>query len=126
HHLGGAPKVRNLFNRWASNEGQADYFATLKCLRKAFLNDDNSSIVRQLNAPGPLITACNKAWSDKADRDICIRGGMAGVSVAGLFADMREQPRAQFDTPDQRVVKKTDDSHPAHQCRLDTYFQGAL
>lgn len=126
HHLGGAPKVRNLFNRWASNEGQADYFATLKCLRKAFLNDDNSMIVRQLNAPGTLITACNKAWSNKVDRDICIRGGMAGASVAGLFADMREQPRAQFDTPDLRIVKKTDDAHPAHQCRLDTYFQGAL
>lgn len=33
HHIGGAPKkVSYWSNPWASNEGQADYFATLKCL----------------------------------------------------------------------------------------------
>lgn len=34
HHLGGAPKF-GIFERldWASNEGQSDYFANLKCLR---------------------------------------------------------------------------------------------
>jgi hypothetical protein len=51
---------------------------------------------------------------------------MAGASVAALFAALRNRPEAKFDTPDANVVKKTDDSHPAHQCRLDTYFQGAL
>ena len=126
HHLGGAPKVRSLFNRWASNEGQSDYFATAKCLRQAFLHDDNASIVRALNAPATLVAACNKQWVNKDDRNICIRSGMAGVSVAGLFAALRNQPEAKFETPDRNVVKKTDDAHPAHQCRLDTYFQGAL
>ena len=33
HHLGGFPKIWGLFGSWASNEGEADYFATLKCLR---------------------------------------------------------------------------------------------
>lgn len=126
HHLGGAPKVRSLFNRWASNEGQSDYFATLKCLRQAFLNDDNASIVRSLNAPAPLVNACAKAWANKDDRDICVRNGMAGASVAGLFAALRNQAEAKFETPDTNVVSKTDDKHPAHQCRLDTYLQGAL
>ncbi len=126
HHLGGAPKVRNLFNRWASNEGQADYFATLKCLRQAFLNDDNASIVRTLNAPATLVNACAKAWTNKDDRNICVRNGMAGASVAGLFAALRNQAEAKFETPDTNVVRKTDDAHPAHQCRLDTYLQGAL
>lgn len=126
HHLGGAPKVRNLFNRWASNEGQADYFATLKCLRKAFLNDDNASVVRGLKAPAKLVNGCAKAWSNEEDRLICVRSGMAGASVAGLFAALRNQPEAKFETPDTKIVSKTDDAHPAHQCRLDTYFQGAL
>ena len=36
HLLGGAPKVAGFMNKWASNEGQADYFANLKCLRKTF------------------------------------------------------------------------------------------
>ncbi len=34
HHIGGAPKIQSMFggNQWATNEGGADYFATLKCL----------------------------------------------------------------------------------------------
>ncbi len=126
HHLGGAPKVAGFLNRWASNEGQSDYFATLKCLRKAFLNDKNSTIVRKLNAPAALTQACAKAWPNKDDKAICVRSGMAGASVAALFAALRNKPEAKFETPDTKVVAKTDDAHPAHQCRLDTYFQGAL
>lgn len=129
HHLGGAPKVAGIFglNRWASNEGQADYYATLKCLRKAFLNDNNSKVLRTFkNIPTHLTKSCSEAWSDKIDREICIRNGMAGMSVAGLFAALRNQPEGKFETPDPKVVSRTDDSHPAHQCRLDTYFQGAL
>ena len=30
------------------------------------------------------------------------------------------------DTPDKKEVSSTSHSHPATQCRLDTYFQGAL
>lgn len=128
HHLGGSPKVAGFlgFNRWASNEGQADYFSTLKCLRQAFLHDNNEEVVAKLNAPEYLIAACNKSWSNKTDSDICIRSGMAGASVAALFAALGSKPDAQFHTPDAAVVAKTNDAHPAHQCRLDTYFQGAL
>lgn len=126
HHLGGSPKVGNFFNKWASNEGQSDYFATLKCLRKAFLNDNNAQVVSRLNVPTSLSAACAKAWPNKDDRSICIRNGMAGVSVAGLFASLRNQAEGKFETPDTNVVSRTDDAHPAHQCRLDTYLQGAL
>ncbi len=126
HHLGGAPKVAGFLNRWASNEGQSDYFATLKCLRKAFLNDKNTTIVRKLKAPVALTQACAKAWPNKDDKAICVRNGMAGASVAALFASLRNKPEAKFETPDTNIVSRTDDAHPAHQCRLDTYFQGAL
>ncbi len=128
HHMGGAPKVGGLLglNRWASNEGQSDYFATLKCLRHTFLNDNNAFVARKLKAPATLVSACSKAWPNKDDQAICVRNGMAGASVAGLFAALRSQPEAKFETPDAKVVSKTDHAHPAHQCRLDTYFQGAL
>jgi hypothetical protein len=126
HHIGGASKVGNFLQRWASNEGQSDYFATLKCLRRAFLNDNNAEVVKNLNAPAPLTAACAKAWANEDDRNICIRNGMAGSSVSNLFAAMRNQPAAKFDTPDANVVSRTDDAHPAFQCRLDTYFQGSL
>lgn len=126
HQLGGAPKVAMFLNRWASNEGQSDYFAALKCLRKAFLSDDNATIVSNLNAPELLISSCSKQHPNKEDKNICIRIGMAGVSVSNLFASMRNATPAKFETPDRNVVSSTNDAHPAYQCRLDTYFQGAL
>ena len=139
HHIGGAPKIGGTrtsggwwgggasASNWASNEGQADYFATLKCLRKTFLNDDNASIVRSLGAPQSLIDACNKAnKSDKEDSALCIRMGMAGKSVANLFSVLSKLPDTKFETPDTKVVGTTDDQHPKAQCRLDTYFQGSL
>ena len=125
HHIGGAPRYAG--GDWASNEGQADYFATLKCLRRVWQSEDNASVIRQMNVPEVLTTTCQKNWANEADRAICIRGGMAGESVAKLFAALAwsiKQPK--FDTPDTRQVSTTSDSHPATQCRLDTYFQGAL
>ncbi len=127
HHIGGAPKVKGLLNRWASNEGQSDYFATLKCLRQTFLNDNNQAIVKTLNAPEVLVKSCAKAWPNKDDSAICVRGGMAGHSVSKLFQALRQSTvEPKFDTPDSAIVAKTDDKHPATQCRLDTFFQGAL
>ena len=128
HHIGGAPKKASYYSSsWASNEGQSDYFANLKCLRRTFLNDDNISIVSKMEVPEALAAACGKAFASEEDKAICIRGGMAGDSVAKLFASLRSQSTpAKFDTPDSRVVNTTDDAHPATQCRLDTYFQGSL
>jgi hypothetical protein len=129
HHIGGAPKkVSAWSNSWASNEGQSDYFANLKCLRRVFLNDDNAKIVKGLNAPKSLVDACSQAnKGNKADKEICIRGGMAGMSVSRLFMALRNSTsEPKFETPDSKVVAKTDDNHPAYQCRLDTYFQGSL
>ena len=126
HLLGGAPKIAGFMSKWASNEGQADYFATLKCLRKTFLNDDNATIVAALNAPETLVNSCAKIYANSLDKNICIRNGMAGMSVADLFAALRNKPVAKFETPDTAVVTKTDDAHPAHQCRLDTYFKGSI
>jgi hypothetical protein len=126
HHIGGAPKVLNFISKWASNEGQADYFSSLKCLRKVFLNDDNESIVQNTKAPAILVDACKKNHQNKDDQFICIRTGLAGQSVSNLFAAMRNQPEAKFETPDSTIVSMTNDRHPNYQCRLDTYFQGAL
>ncbi len=139
HHIGGAPKIGGSAtssggwgggagaNNWASNEGQSDYFAGLKCLRKTFLNDDNASIVASLNAPKTLEDACKKsAKGDREDSALCVRIGMAGKSVANLFSVLSKLPDTKFETPDAAIVSKTNDAHPKAQCRLDTYFQGGL
>lgn len=129
HHIGGAPrKISPFSSPWASNEGQADYFATLKCLRRGWESDNNEEIVRNMtNVPTTLIKACGEQHAWDEDYYICIRGGMAGMSVSKLFQALRNATvEPKFETPDTKVVTKTDDNHPAYQCRLDTYFQGAL
>lgn len=124
HHIGGAPKYNS--NDWASNEGQSDYFATTKCLRRVWNAENNQEIVKSMDVPQTVMNSCASAWSDEADRAICIRGAMAGNSVANLFASMSWGRTPSFDTPDPKIVTRTYDRHPAYQCRLDTYFQGAL
>lgn len=124
HHIGGAPKYNS--DEWASNEGQSDYFATLKCLRRVWAQDDNAAIVSKMTVPAPLVDACAKQWSSDVDRALCARSGMAGDSVAKLFAALGWEKTPKFETPDMRVVTATNDAHPRTQCRLDTYFQGAL
>jgi hypothetical protein len=137
HHIGGAPKKGasggggwwggGSASTWASNEGQADYFATLKCLRKTFLSEDNTAIVASMTIPKTLSEGCSKSMKgDKEDTAICIRTGMAGKSVSDLFSELSKLPETKFETPDSKVVTKTDDNHPKAQCRLDTYFQGSM
>lgn len=128
HHIGGAPrKISPWSSPWASNEGQADYFATLKCLRRAWQSDNNEEIVRSMDIPSALAKACSQQHLWNSDYYICLRGGMAGLSVSKLFQALRGQStEPKFDTPDLNVVSRTNDNHPATQCRMDTYFQGAL
>ncbi len=127
HHIGGAPKKTSWGGTsWATNEGQADYFATLKCLRRAWMDDDNAAIIAQMDVPAAVKEQCGAQWTWNRDYNICIRGAMAGVSVSNLFHDGTDKPAPSVTTPDPKVVRSTNHNHPEAQCRLDTYFQGAL
>lgn len=133
HHIGGAPKKGGggwwggNTASWASNEGQSDYFAVLKCLRKAWNNDNNVAIAKNLNAPRLVVDGCKRATKNNAlDTALCIRTSMAGKSVSDLFSALSNLPATKFETPDRAVVTKTDDNHPKAQCRLDTYYQGSM
>ncbi len=47
--------------------------------------------------------------------------------MATLFASMRSGSKiASFNTPDLTVVAANIESHPATQCRLDTFLQGSI
>lgn len=113
HHIGGFPK-----SSWATNEGGSDYFATLKCLRLV--------LPIKATAVDPVAAAaCAEARPTEIDD--CQRSAMAGHSISSLFKALRPgTPDLSFATPDPSVVTRTNNAHPAAQCRLDTYFQGAL
>ncbi|MBI5623418.1 MAG: hypothetical protein HY924_06555 [Elusimicrobia bacterium] len=127
HHLGGAPKSSGWFGGWATIEGQADYGANLKCLRRVFAEVSAKSFTRPVGDDPVAVVACEQAFSSSKDRAICLRGAMAGKSVSALFKALSSDPKdAEFNTPDPAVVTEMDESHPATQCRLDTYLQGSI
>jgi hypothetical protein len=124
HHLGGAPRYNG--TDWASNEGQADYFGTLKCARKVFGSDDNVTIVSKMTIDAEAKNKCELVYKSANEVALCERIAMAGKSLALLLADLGGTKAVSFTTPNKTVVKKTNDAHPEAQCRLDTYFQGVL
>ncbi len=126
HHLGGAPTKR--FLSWASNEGQSDYYASSKCMRKLFTEEENSEYISNIELDEFAKDACDSVFeSDENELANCYRSAKAGQDIALMFQDLENLNKTpKFDTPDTKVVSSTDENHPKPQCRLDTYFQGAL
>lgn len=116
HHLGGFPHYQG---DWASNEGEADYHATLKCLRRVLGT-------KVANLDPYAKKRCEAVFKKKNDIAHCENGTMAGIDTAALLADLGGEPLPQLNTPDPTQVDQTNDDHPAAQCRLDTMFNGAL
>jgi hypothetical protein len=125
HHLGGAPKYGGGTD-WAANEGQADYFGSLKCMKRVLENDDNASVVAKMTIDAEVTTKCETVYKSASDVALCQRIAMAGKSLGQLLGSLGGERAVAFTTPDKKIVKKTNDAHPAAQCRLDTYFNGSL
>lgn len=123
HHIGGAPKYG--MGDWAANEGQADYFGTMKCMRRVLAQDDNARFMARRMVDPTVKASCDQMYRDNSERALCARIAMAGRSLATLLGSSSSTV-PNFNTPDRSVVKRTYDGHPAAQCRLDTYFQGTL
>jgi hypothetical protein len=125
HHLGGYPKKST--NRWSSAEGQADYYASMKCLRRLWAKEDNIAIMQTQTIPTHLKQECRTSFKSAAEQALCERMGMAGKSVALMIQDLdHDSIEPKFETPDTLVVRAMNYMHPYAQCRLDTYFQGAI
>ncbi len=135
HHLGGFPQSGGLLNinNWASNEGQSDYFGTMKCFRRVYENADNASVIAKMNVPETVKNKCSSSFKSASEINLCVRGAMAGKVLADLLWSLAHGQKEftadtmpNFDTPNPKVVSKTDNAHPEAQCRLDTYFAGAI
>ena len=120
-------------------EGEMDYFAASRCLRKYFADDDNRAAVEGLAVPETLRGKCRRRFPDAGGAALCQRTAMAGMAFVNfsMFANFklwmgdprhasRTMPPLGFDTPDSMVVGRTRTRHPLFQCRLDTFLAGAL
>lgn len=125
HHLGGYPKKTG--NKWSSAEGQADYYSTMKCLRQIWEKADNQSTLRNLAVPAALRTECATTFMSPLEQALCQRAGMASYSLSLMLQDLDQDTiTPKFETPDPLVVRSINYMHPYSQCRLDTFFQGAI
>ena len=110
----------------SATEGQSDYWATLKCLRRIFKDEDNDSIIQNFEIPPLVYSECKNSFPIKKETDLCIRLAMASHGLTKISAVVRRTSSPQFETPDSAVVSQNYDKHPLPQCRLDSFFQGAL
>ena len=122
HHLGGAPRFTD--DDWASVEGESDYFATLKCLRRYFAGKNDQAVAPESNSLAQ--EKCQRSFANSQDQKNCVRGAQAGLTIAEVLRSLESAPAIAFNTPDPNVVTETYADHPAAQCRLDTYFNGSL
>jgi hypothetical protein len=156
HHLGGAPKKSGWFGAWASNEGQSDYFATYKCMKKLILEGQAGGL--EIASPDLSIyepeevaiveAACSERFTAPVEDEenengevgeedgevvaetaytACVRASLSGLSLGRLLGSLRDAERViSLNTPDLTEATKTNDNHPDAQCRADTYFAGSL
>lgn len=126
HHLGGRPRMTG---SWASAEGQADYFGAEDCLRQ-YLVSNPPAENEEFESMDYIDQSCADAYGkDDAKITACVRGAIAGedlsVALAKLEGFINEFPSLL--TPSEYQVGNTiRDKYPSVQCRLDTYFNGAL
>lgn len=122
HHLAGFPFYGN--RDWAASEGQSDYFATQACARMIWANENNYGFEEGLDPVA--IAKCDQNFAAENDKNLCYRTAKASQSLADLLATLGGSGKPKFGTPDPKVVSSTLFSHPAAQCRLDTYMAGSL
>ncbi|EQC45544.1 hypothetical protein [Bacteriovorax sp. Seq25_V] len=117
HHYGGAPKIfRGNTDRrsWSSAEGQADYFATSKCMPKIIEQDDSQ-----------VPESVQKSVEQVCFSVNCNRMVMAAMSVGRVFASLRTDWNVpEIGKTSEEKISKTIYSHPNPQCRFNTFIAG--
>lgn len=118
HHLGGSPMA----DPFMSSEGQSDYFASTKCMRRYF----RSKTLRVKSKSALVLEKCSETYASQSEIDECVLTADGGMSLARIFATLENREMPKFETPDTSTASRTNYRHSNSQCRLDTYFQGAL
>lgn len=124
HHIGGTPHYSPQSIPWASAEGQADYFGSLKCMRHMMKNEDNEAWLASTRVPQFLQDSCLAQFSSRFDQLLCMRAAMGGWAMTQVWEE--GHGTFKFETPSTAVATETQFWHPENQCRIDTYLQASL
>ncbi|SCZ62731.1 reprolysin-like metallopeptidase [Thiohalomonas denitrificans] len=121
HHLGGAPHALG-----ASSEGQSDYFAAAKCMKR-YLKVTRYRQHQTEPLPDELEAVCTANYHASDERTACRRNILAGLTLSRWFAYTREMDQTELTRRDTRQRPTTlVHGYPSPQCRLDTFIAGAL
>lgn len=127
HHLGGAPRTF-LYDGWPSAEGQADYWASSKCLKNYYKELANEEIKLDSTIPEKIISECSFNFKAYSEIKVCVRTLLASLDFANFLNALPDaKAPVSLDASDTRQVKGTNtNNYPRPQCRFDTLYQGAL
>lgn len=128
HNIGGAPQKPYIGgDPWSSAEGQSDYFAAAKCLKNYF-SEYYLEVDTENSVHSPLaLDRCRAIYGEGREYQTCLRIVKAGEAViAALSQEYLGHTNQSIETPSDYVVEQTNVQYPSMQCRLDTYFRGAL
>lgn len=129
HALGGAPYLG-----MRSVEGQADYFATSKCLPRLWQNEANSASLAGIEIPKSISINCGSTYDSKNQKNLCERSNLASIRLVAILLDGQpltaraNRPPPRIDTPDTTIASPGSyyNDYPSPQCRLDTLVAGAF
>lgn len=124
HHIGGAPRYFKEI-RETTDEGQADYWAALKCMRFYTFDEDSVKAIRDVRVPYQVEERCEKAFSEANDKAVCIRSALAGFAVLSAMETEKYREIPSFSAAEHYRPRTTYHKHASAQCRLDTYVAAA-
>jgi hypothetical protein len=130
HLLGGVPLrlEANDDGFFTTTEGQADYFSTLKCVRKLWAHDKVKILSRDNDISEVLWNQCQSQFVENQDRYICQRTLIAiNELIQTKYYSYDQGHRIHINEADSDVVTSTIiEGYPSDQCRIDTLVSGAL
>jgi hypothetical protein len=130
HVLGGGP-IDTPRGRTITIGAQADYFATAKCLRMIYSDNEQLQWLERNEAAGKIDdfarAECAKQFTHQVEFATCLRSSMAALNAVHTIDAYYEVSKIKFENPSTEVVDETFLDHArGNQCRLDTLFAGAL
>jgi hypothetical protein len=122
HLLGGFPFYNGAIA--ASSEGEADYYSAYVCAPRLWRAQAERNAQAFQAAPAAVKAACLKAHPAAADAAVCARIAVAGEKMLNALSGGGGLSLATPSTDTATVTLFS--AYPEPQCRVDTYFRGAL
>lgn len=129
HHLGGYPMYDKDRLRWASSEGQSDYYAALKCFKNIYQGELKKITPELREIPNALKKQCRLQHRSEGNYLLCLRALKAGRDLGDtffLYHNKKEPSLIANYLDDPSVVSETQTGYSSPVCRSETFRNAAL